>query len=394
MFQLDAGVHCLHYDWLGPMFRSVSRRCLLAGAGFELLALVVCGQTLQRRSAVSGNCPRTHIRLTARTKDGLPSGALKLQDFRVDFTQGTAAIVSVSDGTPKKADSSDTDILFAIPPFSDLNDSITKPLVRALAKADNFKFKLAVLAPDGSVTPFTSDLALVRRKLADAISGKKRSLGRDAWPAAEQKAFLTLRVLPGRHVIVNLMAPSKLRESGEKQGFRNDMTLDLLAQYDMTQVYRLVMPVPIGLGIPGGDASGEGSVFLSGAIRHGNYSRYKRPARRRMRFGQPSTSMRHRRGEGLRTRSRHCSRTYSRILAAPTIWSFSQSSSVESARCTPSPCRRRSRGYEYLRQARYRCCQSQPQVHREGESPLADLQTLVSSASSDDITQDNAPCHG
>jgi hypothetical protein len=214
---------------------------------------------------MSANCPRTHIRLTARTKDGLPSGALKLQDFRVDFTQGTAAIVSVSDGTPKKADSPDTDILFAIPPFSDLNDSITKQLMRALAKADNFKFKLAILAPDGSITPFTSDLALVRRKLAEAISGKKRSLGRDAWPAAEQKAFLTLRVLPGRHAIVNLMAPSKLRESGEKQGFRNDMTLDFLAQYDMTQVYRLVTPVPIGLNIPGGDASGEGSGFFVGS---------------------------------------------------------------------------------------------------------------------------------
>jgi hypothetical protein len=245
------------------MFRSISKLGMLAGAGFQVLAMVVCGQTLQSRPAVSGSCPRTHIRLTVRTENGLPVGALKARDFRVHFPQGTAAIVSIEDGTPKKTDTPDTDILFVVPPFSDLNDSITNPLMQALAKADNFKFKLAVLAPDGSITPFTSDLALVRRKLTEAVS-MQMGLGRDAWPAAEQKAYLTLRALQGRHVIVNLMAPSLLHESVEKRGFRNDMTLDWLALYDMTQVYRLVTPVPLGFTIPGGDASGEGSVFFGG----------------------------------------------------------------------------------------------------------------------------------
>jgi hypothetical protein len=66
---------------------------------------------------------------------------------------------------------------------------------------------------------------------------------------------MALRRIPGRHVIVDLSDPANPSHSKEKESFTNDRTLDSLASFDGSQIYRLIEPVPISASIPMGDAS-------------------------------------------------------------------------------------------------------------------------------------------
>ena len=77
------------------------------------------------------------------------------------------------------------------------------------------------------------------------------------WPGYEEAAFLALRHLEGRHVIVDLRDPVNIFHSQAKENFKTDRTFERLAAYDMTQIYGLVAPILNGAGIPVGDASTE-----------------------------------------------------------------------------------------------------------------------------------------
>lgn len=68
---------------------------------------------------------------------------------------------------------------------------------------------------------------------------------------------MRLRKLSGRHVIVVLRDPGNPFHSKVKKSFDDDHTLDTLALFDASQVYRMVQPSSLALSIPMGDASTE-----------------------------------------------------------------------------------------------------------------------------------------
>jgi hypothetical protein len=248
-----------------PISGTHVHRVMICCFSMALAATVCFGQTLKRRSSSSEACLETHVRFTARKKDGSPASGITTKDLRISFTLGGVDLVSIKDGMGSRLDKPYTNILLVVPPYADLNDSLIKTLVKKLMIADNFRLNVSVLGPDGSLSPFTTDLGIVQSALNISASRTTHWIRKSQWPPKELEAFIALRKLPGRHILVFLMNESGLHESREKMDFRHDQTFDTLAMFDMTQVYRLIRPVPSSLSIPGGDASSGGGASAGGA---------------------------------------------------------------------------------------------------------------------------------
>jgi hypothetical protein len=167
---------------------------------------------------------------------------LRPQDLYVWLSLGTADIRSLaseeresekpkSEG-PSHTLAPDTNVLIVIRPQAPIDAGTVDAAFRNIEPAPNFQWKIAVLAPDGSVSPFVAvaNQAALRAALTHAASSPAATAIAD-WAAAERNAFRQLRSRPGRHVIVEL---------AQSAAFDNDHTLDLLARDDMAQIYRLV----------------------------------------------------------------------------------------------------------------------------------------------------------
>jgi hypothetical protein len=211
-------------------------------------------QSLVRENS-SSNCPPTHIRFTARAQDNVPAADLKPSDVRVWFGGAPANIVSLISGVSNKSSTPNTDILFVVAPFPRLNQDSIEKLIKNIVRADNFHFDTAVLAPDGKLSHFSSDPEELHAALLHTISGHLRRRTRSEWPPYEEAGFMALRKIPGRHVIVDLTDPANPYHSREKESFGEDHILEYLALFDMSQIYKLIDPVPTSASIPMGDAS-------------------------------------------------------------------------------------------------------------------------------------------
>jgi hypothetical protein len=184
-------------------------------------------------------CPDTHLRLTARHPDGSPAAGLRKQDLYLWFSMGTADIRSMQSGEPANASvAPDTNVLIVVRPQAAVDRGELDTVLRSLLAAPNFHWKLAVLAPDGSVTPFAAGAAeaALRKALSHAASSPVVPSIAE-WSKAERNAFRQLQAHSGRHVIVELAQPADALENAA--GSAQDRTLDLLARDDMTQIYRL-----------------------------------------------------------------------------------------------------------------------------------------------------------
>jgi hypothetical protein len=209
------------------------------------------GQVLMNRHPGRTECPGSHLRLTARHPDGSPAAALRSQDLYLWFSLGSAEIESMQSGgsasTPGKTDNPDTpgtpdtNVLIVVRPQAVVDTGAVDAVQRSLRAALKTHWKLAVLAPDGSVSPFLAatdatalHVSLTHAVAPDPVSGLNTRRIAD-WAAAERTAFRQLQARSGRHVIVELALPGP--SNGD--AFAQDRTLDLMARDDMTQIYRL-----------------------------------------------------------------------------------------------------------------------------------------------------------
>jgi hypothetical protein len=227
----------------------------LAALVVLLIADAMDGQELKRRTAEGHVCEPLHIHMTARTSDGAPVRGLSAKDLNVFFDGGSATIVSLQSGASNGTVRPETNVLFVVRPYSDLNGKTVNALIQRIKRADNFDIHAAVLARDGSISPFTQDPEELRAALNHAINRRHRQKSLREWAMAELDGFLAIRRLSGRHVIFDLTSPANPYHSAAMNRFMNDSTLDILATYDMAQIYRLVESVPLSTSIPMGDAS-------------------------------------------------------------------------------------------------------------------------------------------
>ena len=128
-------------------------------------------------------------------------------------------------------------MLIVIRPQAAVDGGMPDAVLRNLQTASNFQWKIAVLAPDGTVSPFLTrtDQAALRTALTHATATPGAPSIAD-WATAERNAFRQLQARAGRHVIVELAPPA----AADQNAFADDRTLDLLARDDMAQIYRLV----------------------------------------------------------------------------------------------------------------------------------------------------------
>ena len=197
------------------------------------------GQVLKQRYPGRTECPDTHLRLTARLGDGSPAAGLHPQDLYLWFSTGTADIRSMHSGNAV----SETNLLIVQRPGLTLRQADAGVIALNLQAAANLRWMIAVLAPDGSVSPFiaATDGASLRDALSKLIAPLPGELNIADWPAAERKAFVELRARAGRHVILELAQPSTASPGGsnDPSQLAEDHTLDLLARDDMAQIYSL-----------------------------------------------------------------------------------------------------------------------------------------------------------
>ncbi len=204
-------------------------------------------QVLRQRYPGRTECPDTHLRLTARHQDGSPASGLRPQDLYLWLSLGTAEIRSMEAEKPEsekpqtgklsRTSVPDTNVLIVIRPQAAVDGGMPDAVLRNLQTAPNFQWKIAVLAPDGTVSPFLTrtDQAALRTALTHATATPGAPSIAD-WAAAERNAFRQLQARAGRHVIVELAPPA----AADQNAFADDRTLDLLARDDMAQIYRLV----------------------------------------------------------------------------------------------------------------------------------------------------------
>jgi hypothetical protein len=209
----------------------------LAYAGLPSLA--ARGQVLKQRHPEHTECPDTHLRLTARHPNGSPAAGLRKQDLYLWFSMGTADIRSMQSSEMEKPGAPDTGIpdtgvLLVVLPEAAITADVADAVLRGLRAVPADHWHLAVLAPDGSVTPFAASTneAALRTALVHATASGSAAPSLADWPAAQRNAFRQLKARPGRHVIVELGNESA-------NAFAGDRTLDLLARDDMAQIYRL-----------------------------------------------------------------------------------------------------------------------------------------------------------
>jgi hypothetical protein len=200
-------------------------------------------QVLRQRYPDRTDCPDTHLRLTARHPDGSPAAGLRAQDLYLWFSLGSADIRILQSeepaNSPAKAGTPDTNGLIVVRPQAAMDAGMADAMLRNLHTAARFHWKVAVLAPDGSVSPFLTgaEEAALRAALEHASSSPAAHSIAD-WTAAERNAFRQLQSRAGRHVIVELAQPA-VSPNGPPDAFAEDRTLDLAARDDMAQIYRL-----------------------------------------------------------------------------------------------------------------------------------------------------------
>jgi hypothetical protein len=220
------------------------------------LQVALC-QKLRRRNAHSPLCSAVELRIVAKHNDGSPVTDLSPSQFEAWFIDGSADVVSLHSFSPAHDPAGITSILLVLPPFANTGTpSDIKGVVAVLAHHEEFRFQAAVLSPDGKLTPFSSDLGALRDGLQQAIRAKK-TLPIDKWKSSELSAFLKLRRLPGRHVIVRAFDERNPHRFAIKDEVARDATLEVAASYDIATLYSLLTPVNDNLTIPGGDASAE-----------------------------------------------------------------------------------------------------------------------------------------
>jgi hypothetical protein len=208
-------------------------------------------QVLRQRNPGRTDCPDTHLRLTARHPDGSPAAGLRPQDLYLWFSLGSAEIRTLQSDEPEKTNVPDTNVLIVMRPQAAIDAGAADAVLRNLHTAASFHWKVAVLAADGSVSPFLAgtEEAALRAALAHAVqahavqteagSGPATNSIAD-WTTAERNAFRQLQSRGGRHVIVELAQPAvSPNGSPDADAFAADRTLDLLARDDMAQIYRL-----------------------------------------------------------------------------------------------------------------------------------------------------------
>jgi hypothetical protein len=208
-------------------------------------------QVLRQRDPGRTDCPDTHLRLTARHPDGSPAAGLRPQDLYLWFSLGSAEIRTLQSDEPEKTNVPDTNVLIVMRPQAAIDVGAVDAVLRSRHTAANFHWRVAVLAADGSVSPFLAvaeeaalRAALVHAAQAHAVqteagSGPATNSIAD-WTTAERNAFRQLQSRGGRHVIVELaQPPASPSGSPDADAFAADRTLDLLARDDMAQIYRL-----------------------------------------------------------------------------------------------------------------------------------------------------------
>ena len=207
-------------------------------------------QVLRQRNPGRTDCPDTHLRLTARHPDGSPAAGLRPQDLYLWFSLGSAEIRTLQSDEPEKTTVPDTNVLIVMRPQAAIDAGAVDAVLRNLHTAARFHWKVAVLAADGSVSPFLAgaEEAALRAALVHAVqahavqteAGSSPATNSIAdWTTAERNAFRQLQSRGGRHVIVELAQPAV---SPDADAFAGDRTLDLLARDDMAQIYRLAAP--------------------------------------------------------------------------------------------------------------------------------------------------------
>jgi hypothetical protein len=208
-------------------------------------------QVLRQRDPGRTECPDTHLRLTARHPDGSPAAGLRPQDLYLWFSLGSAEIRTLESYEPEKTNIPDTNVLIVMRPQAVIDAGAVDAVLHNLHAAARFHWKVVVLAPDGSVSPFLAgaEEAALRAALMQAVqahavqteagSGPATNSIAD-WTTAERNAFRQLQSRAGRHVIVEL-AQHAVPPNGspDADAFAADRTLDLLARDDMAQIYRL-----------------------------------------------------------------------------------------------------------------------------------------------------------
>jgi hypothetical protein len=208
-------------------------------------------QVLRQRDPGRTDCPDTHLRLTARHPDGSPAAGLRSQDLYLWFSLGSAEIRTLQSDEPEKTNVPETNVLVVMRPQAAIDAGAVDAVLRNLHTAARFHWKVAVLAADGSISPFLAGAeeaalraALVHALQAHAVqteagSGPATNSIAD-WTTAERNAFRQLQSRGGRHVIVELAQPPvSPNGSPDADAFAADRTLDLLARDDMAQIYRL-----------------------------------------------------------------------------------------------------------------------------------------------------------
>jgi hypothetical protein len=208
-------------------------------------------QVLRQRNPDRTDCPDTHLRLTARHPDGSPAAGLRPQDLYLWFSLGSAEIRTLQSDEPEKTNVPDTNVLIVMRPQAVIDAGAADTVLRNLHAAARFHWKVAVLAADGSVSPFLAgaEEAALRAALLHAVQAHAVQTEAGAgpatnsiadWTTAERKAFRQLQARAGRHVIVELAQPPVSPDgSPDADPFAADRTLDLLARDDMAQIYRL-----------------------------------------------------------------------------------------------------------------------------------------------------------
>ena len=148
-------------------------------------------------------------------------------------------------------------MLFVLPPLnSSGSEQVFQDVLSTLAHADHFRFRAAVLDSKGTLTAFTDNFSALQQEFKAAATAKGVTSYQE-WVRIEEKAYLALRHMDGRRVIVRLFSPENPNHSMAKTRFAYDYSMDTYAALDGAQVYRLLQPVGPGAIIPFGEAASE-----------------------------------------------------------------------------------------------------------------------------------------
>lgn len=230
-----------------------------------LTPLAAQGQVLKQRFPGHTDCGDTHLRLTARHNGGLPAAGLRPQDLYLWFSTGSADIRSIASG----AAISDTNLLIVLRPGAAFEQSDAATAMHNLRAAARLRWKIAVLTPDGSMSPFIAagDEASLHSALSKLTTPVAGDLGIAEWPAAERNAFHQLHARPGRHVILELTPPvaGSPGANNDPNAFA-DHTLDLLARDDMAQIYSLTAGAKEEFAATGGRGAPTMDALFQGII--------------------------------------------------------------------------------------------------------------------------------